>query len=197
MKSMFLKCLGVVSFALTVAVGSVQAANFTVDTGTEPGWQLDGSLAPTTTHDGWIAPDGQSSNSWIGFGDGAANTLYTYTLSFSLTAEEVASNTASLTGFISVDDSAVVKLNGNVIADIVLGGTPVPWKELVAFSATSGAFLVDNVLEIVVNNSGSGPTGLLISNSVVSAVPLPAAAWLFGSALLGLVTVARRRKVAA
>jgi hypothetical protein len=28
----------------------------------------------------------------------------------------------------------------------------------------------------------------------VSAVPLPAAAWLFGSALLGLVTVARRRQ---
>jgi hypothetical protein len=29
----------------------------------------------------------------------------------------------------------------------------------------------------------------------VSAVPLPAAAWLFGSALLGLIAVAKRKRV--
>jgi hypothetical protein len=34
-----------------------------------------------------------------------------------------------------------------------------------------------------------------VSGSVVSSVPLPAAAWLFGSAMLGLIGVARRRKV--
>lgn len=37
---------------------------------------------------------------------------------------------------------------------------------------------------------------LLQLNGTVSAVPVPAAAWLFGSGLLGLVGVARRRKAA-
>ena len=39
---------------------------------------------------------------------------------------------------------------------------------------------------------GSNPT----FNGTVSAVPVPAAVWLFGSGLLGLVGVARRRKAA-
>jgi hypothetical protein len=34
---------------------------------------------------------------------------------------------------------------------------------------------------------------LAIDNIVVSAVPVPAAAWLFGSGLLGVIAVARRR----
>jgi hypothetical protein len=37
-------------------------------------------------------------------------------------------------------------------------------------------------------------SGVFYDNLNVSAVPVPAAAWLFGSGLLGLVGVARRRK---
>jgi len=50
-------------------------------------------------------------------------------------------------------------------------------------------------------NSNFDPaTGLQPSNLVmvtnVAAVPVPAAAWLFGSGLLGLIGVARRKKTA-
>ncbi|MBZ0071643.1 MAG: VPLPA-CTERM sorting domain-containing protein [Thiohalobacteraceae bacterium] len=41
------------------------------------------------------------------------------------------------------------------------------------------------------------PISLQWDGSAVSAVPVPAAVWLFGSGLLGLVGVARKRKVAA
>ncbi len=37
-------------------------------------------------------------------------------------------------------------------------------------------------------------TSISATNTTVSAVPVPAAAWLFGSGLLGLVGVARRRR---
>jgi hypothetical protein len=42
-----------------------------------------------------------------------------------------------------------------------------------------------------------GDGALLVSTGEISAVPVPAAAWLFGSALVGLVGVGRRRKLAA
>ncbi len=43
-------------------------------------------------------------------------------------------------------------------------------------------------------NYGSALFGLEFATGVVSAVPLPAAAWLMGSGLLGLLGVARRRR---
>ena len=47
-----------------------------------------------------------------------------------------------------------------------------------------------------VGGGDADPT-LDVYNGTVSAIPLPAAAWLFGSALLGLVTVARRKRLKA
>lgn len=51
------------------------------------------------------------------------------------------------------------------------------------------------VLEGSPSNFG-GSQYLLSLTGTVSAVPVPAAIWLFGSGLLGLVGVARRRKAA-
>lgn len=41
---------------------------------------------------------------------------------------------------------------------------------------------------------GSGPLEVVYGSAEVSAIPVPAAVWLFGTGLLGLVGVARRRK---
>jgi hypothetical protein len=49
---------------------------------------------------------------------------------------------------------------------------------------------------LVVGGPFNGVTGNWTITGVVSAVPVPAAAWLFGSGLLGLVGVARRRRAA-
>lgn len=56
------------------------------------------------------------------------------------------------------------------------------WDQLV--------FNVDGVKRIELNMGGSGA----IDNIQYSVVPVPAAAWLFGTGLLGLVGVARRKK---
>lgn len=60
------------------------------------------------------------------------------------------------------------------------------------------ASLVGQLVQIGFNNTATdwGPSGVVYDNLNVGAppVPVPAAIWLFGSGLLGLVGVARRRK---
>jgi len=65
--------------------------------------------------------------------------------------------------------------------DIVLG-----------IQMTSGVIGDEFHFKVVWENLDGTHTGSLISDDL-SAVPLPAAAWLFGSALMGLTIVARRR----
>jgi hypothetical protein len=49
---------------------------------------------------------------------------------------------------------------------------------------------------LIVGGPFGGNTGSWILNGTVSAIPVPAAVWLLGSGLVGLVGVARRRKSA-
>jgi len=47
-----------------------------------------------------------------------------------------------------------------------------------------------------VNHPGGSPTEVSSFDAEISAVPVPAAVWLFGSGLLGLIGMARRKKAA-
>lgn len=49
--------------------------------------------------------------------------------------------------------------------------------------------------ENLCGNSGCSTDVRLITSGSVSAVPVPAAVWLFGSGLIGLVDFARRKKI--
>lgn len=72
------------------------------------------------------------------------------------------------------------------------------------FVLTSAEGLTDPITFDLVNNfsflvgqlGGTVAMQLNLSNVQVSAVPVPAAAWLFSSALLGLAGIARKRKAA-
>jgi len=57
-------------------------------------------------------------------------------------------------------------------------------------------FVADNSNMLLTIDGISVPSGKIyigLDNVVVSAVPLPAAAWLFGSGLLGLICMARKK----
>lgn len=75
-------------------------------------------------------------------------------------------------------------------------GNSLTWNtESAAFSSyeTVGTTALGNMLYLDITGNTGTTFATLNRLSNVSAVPLPAAAWLFGSALLGLVTVARRK----
>jgi hypothetical protein len=107
------------------------------------------------------------------------------------TATETASGTESLGapnkyGFFGGADLASVGSTAMTLFGFtgngVNGGT---LQSYILGSATLGA---DGTLQINPNSGGGGTT---------STVPLPAAVWLFGSGLMGLAGVSRRRKAAA
>ncbi len=96
-------------------------------------------------------------------------------------------------------------------ADYSFGATPPPpkmglsaaneWVSFVGYWAnanTSFSSLLDAIASgsfraglHVISIGGEGGT----SDSYISSVPLPAAAWLFGSALLGFITLSNRRRI--
>ena len=114
--------------------------------------------------------------------------IYTYTL---------ANFTAPLTDIIilwATDNGAQFFLNGTLLDSIPAPTiSDTPYTPLQSFVILASAFAASNTFEVVVTNlaySGANPTGLVVD---VSAVPLPPAALLFGSALLGLTWLRRRR----
>jgi len=105
----------------------------------------------------------------------------------------------------------VALFNGTVLLDsLTYGGTIAPYTEGVAttvLDSTSVAMSLARIPDGVDtnNNFANFASGCLTPGSPniagtgdcsVNAVPVPAAAWLFGSGLLGLAGIARRRKVA-
>ncbi len=70
----------------------------------------------------------------------------------------------------------------------------IPVAELWDITATGNTATVTAVSAAITTPSPAFPGFHPAFNGTISAVPVPAAAWLFGSGLLGLVGVARRRK---
>lgn len=94
---------------------------------------------------------------------------------------------------LSADDSGTIDFTNFAITWSTTGGTIYPIDVANGYQtiAVSGG----NVDLTWGGNSGIGATDWTFSGSYeVAPIPVPAAAWLFGSALLGLVGVARRRK---
>ena len=97
---------------------------------------------------------------------------------------------------------------GGTSSNVILGGAPLAldanpdvWKSF-SFTAITGPDVSGGVtLQLGATNGPGNPTTMFYDNisitADVNAVPVPAAVWLFGSGLLGLVGVARRKKALA
>jgi hypothetical protein len=176
--------------------GSVDP-HYTLSPNPDPGNSPNALVLPLSN--GWAPND--STSAWIGPASSlvpncypcSVQSLFGYRLSFSLAGLDPA--TASILGSWAADDSgATIFLNG--INTGIFYGAPA-YGALASFAITSGFVAGLNTLSFVVSNSGEGPTGLLVRGLAGTAdvlpVPIPAALWLLGSGLLGLIGIGRRR----
>jgi hypothetical protein len=93
-----------------------------------------------------------------------------------------------LTSFLDTGDPAGLALFTNLDYDTLY------WSST-EFSDTEAWFFDTNIGgQNTVGKTSDAPFAWAVRSGDVSAVPVPTAAWLFGSGLLGLVSVARRKK---
>jgi hypothetical protein len=143
----------------------------------------------------WLSPNVSATGNAL-TEDPSSYGHYKWTLDFNIAANP---STASFAATWLTDNYGYVELNGSTIASSV---TPSPYGYVTGtnFSAHSGFVYGMNTLTFVVtnvaNDSGFNPTGIDVAftSSNVAATPLPAAALLFGSALIGGGVFARKRK---
>ena len=118
---------------------------------------------------------------------------YKWTYTFDLTGFKPL--TASLKGRFSADNSATVSLNGGPTIGTALGFTQ--WYDFATSNLSTFLPGLNTLTFLVTNAPGTSgnPTGLRVefTNSSVSAVPLPPAALLFGSVLLGAGAFGRKK----
>ncbi len=173
------------NYALTNSSGAAIYGNYG-EAAVGSGWPISPWLADNSTSH-WLTPTSNRAQSY----DSSSAGTYKWTLQFNLTGYNA--TTASFEGKFSADNNAVAYLNGNNI------GSAAGFSSWYNFSAGSSLFNagVNNLEFVVTNLKGSGnPTGLRVemTNSNVSAVPLPGAVWFFMSGMLGLLAVKRKSK---
>ncbi len=149
-----------------------------------------GPWVPNTPNSQWLAPTADAATTY----DANASGYYTWTEDFNL-AKGMA---ASFSGQWAADNTGYATLNGHVISTIA--APQYGYKSFTALTDSKYFVAGNNVLQFVVTNQGpnpySNPTGIQvdITSSQMSATPLPAAALLFGSALVGGGVFSRKRK---
>ena len=125
--------------------------------------------------------------------DTAAGDTWVFDFDYALNPAGPPSGATEVGAFIRVFDPAFNLLNTGGAFDT--GGATADWQSG-QITVTMNPDWVEGVVQIGFNNlvgyyDGSG---MFYDNVNFSVVPVPAAVWLFGSGLLGLVGVARRRK---
>jgi len=108
----------------------------------------------------------------------------TYTFQFDMISSEAGTTGIKVESWgagASLDNSGEIDFNGN-------GTDWVTYTYDYTINAAADAFKI-----VLVGNSGGNTSFDNVGINVASAVPVPAAAWLFGSALAGLVAVRRNK----
>ena len=159
---------------------------------------LDGSFG--TTGSGTVPPFAQQT--WT-----LTNAVYSIdTADFTTAVTNFAPDFSSLTGSFAVNGGALAALPGSSASSLTSGSAVCGGGSCGSFDPNGllSALNLDFVLNpnagfAVVDSSfavafvsTSGNTGY----AMTSAIPVPAAAWLFGSALVGLAGIGRKRKMA-
>jgi len=129
-------------------------------------------------------------------GDFAFDAAFPTDLAFSRLGDDCAvTPTANCAGPGEINGIAFGNFNGIADAGPTLVGS-LSFNVLLPLSAPTFLTMADNDLPAGAwyATDGSGPLVVDYGSAEVSAIPVPAAVWLFGSGLLGLVGVARRRK---
>lgn len=147
--------------------------------GTDATWQA-GNVWTATLPSGGLAFSAFNDN-----GDGTYNTVYDW--------GNIATNNSNAASSFSGHVSAT----GTGAAFVTDAAAPWDGATLTVHLASDLATILDVTLVTKEKGSVAGSTGGIASNTysiVPNAVPVPAAAWLFGSGLLGLAGTARRRR---
>ena len=206
--------------ALIMFAGTAQAVNVAVngsfETGDFTGWTqfpsgpgqqtVNSNMPGDTSSDGIfhavINNDVALSNSIIknaniGIGVVAPNSPYTITFD--------ARGSYAVPGGVAFAEFFSELSGGGTSKAEILGGSPLAidpdptvWTSFI-FTGTTGPDVSGGVtLQLGAANGPGVPTEMFYDNIVVdvTAVPVPAAVWLFGSGLIGLIGIARRRKAA-
>ena len=156
------------------------------------GWRL-----PT------VSPVNGSSFNYFPFYNGSTDIGYNISAPGTVHAGSTASEMAHMF-YVTLGDKAQYNTNGTPQAGYGLTNTG-PFSnvqsgywlapEYAPDTANAWGFSLDGGLQLNANKTNMAPAWAVHPGSVgASVVPVPAAVWLFGSGLLGLIGVARRRK---